>query len=238
VEPASVLLEQIREEKRQLVKAGKIKKQKELPPVEPREIPFEVPESWEWVRLAELTQVLGGGTPSKNKADFWEGNILWVTPKDMKSTVILDTELKISQEGVDHSAAQLIDGPAILVVGRSGILKRKIPVARCDATFTVNQDMKVFRPYLARITNQLITILKGLESTNLGTLVKYGMTVHSLIYEKFAHQPIPFPPEAEQTEIVRRVDELMALCDQLAERHGDLTNRADQLLRTAFGTTA
>lgn len=60
VEPASVLLERIREEKRELVKSGKIKKQKELPPVETEEVPFTVPETWEWVRLGDVIELVSG----------------------------------------------------------------------------------------------------------------------------------------------------------------------------------
>src|SRR5690606_28955187 len=87
-EPASVLLERIEEEKRRLYNEGKIRKLEKLPPVGPDEVPFEVPEGWVWVRLGSLGLFVGGGTPSKSNPALWNGDIPWVTPKDMKKQYI------------------------------------------------------------------------------------------------------------------------------------------------------
>ena len=71
-EPASALLERIRKEKEQLVKEGKLKKKDlEVKPISEDEIPFEIPESWEWVRLKSLVSVLGDGIPRAVSAVFF-----------------------------------------------------------------------------------------------------------------------------------------------------------------------
>ena len=83
-EPASLLLEKIKAEKEQLVKEGKIKKSKPLPPITDDEKPFDIPDSWEWVRLGDvLLDTIGGGTPSKSNSKFWNGEIPWISVKDV-----------------------------------------------------------------------------------------------------------------------------------------------------------
>ncbi len=77
-EPASELLKQIRAEKERLIKEGKIKKEKPLSPISEDEIPFDIPESWEWVRLLEISSISSGGTPSRTNSSFWNGDIPWV----------------------------------------------------------------------------------------------------------------------------------------------------------------
>ena len=87
-EPASELLKKIAREKARQVHEGKIKKQAPLPEISDDEKPFELPEGWEMVRLKELGYFYGGGTPSKSKSNYWNGDILWVSPKDMYSEIL------------------------------------------------------------------------------------------------------------------------------------------------------
>ena len=77
-EPASVLLEKIAEEKKRLIKEGKIKKQKPLPAITEDEIPFDIPDSWEWVRLAEIGELQTGTTPSKAHREYFGDYIPFV----------------------------------------------------------------------------------------------------------------------------------------------------------------
>lgn len=104
-------------------------------------------ESWEEKKLGEVGSWLGGGTPSTSREEYWEnGNILWITSKDMKSAVIEDTLMKVNEIGVKNSSANYIEKPALLVVMRSGILRRTFPVAMVKKPFTVNQDLKAIIP--------------------------------------------------------------------------------------------
>src|SRR5690606_33794176 len=105
------------------------KKEKELPPIKPEEIPFDIPENWVWCRLSEVGRITGGGTPSMSNPQYWNGNIPWVSPKDMGVDFVSDTEMKVTKKGVEESTTNLIPIGSLLIVGRSGILKRKLPVA-------------------------------------------------------------------------------------------------------------
>jgi type I restriction enzyme S subunit len=231
-EPAGELLKRIKAEKAALQKAqGKGKSEKPLPPVRPEEIPFEIPGSWVWCRLGEIVRITGGGTPSMMNADYWNGEFLWVSPKDMKNEFISDTEMKLTQKGIDESSANLIPAGSILVVGRSGILKRKLPVAINLVQCTVNQDMKVLIPFLSEMNRYLQMMLFGIEFIILSRFVKFGMTVHSLKYDEFSQMPIPLPPLSEQRRIVAEIERQMAKTRALKEHIEASREATGQLLK-------
>ncbi|HRS58863.1 MAG TPA: restriction endonuclease subunit S [Bacteroidia bacterium] len=204
---------------------------KELPPIKPEEIPFDIPDNWVWCRLSEIVRITGGGTPSMLNLAYWNGDIPWVSPKDMKSEFIYDSEMKITEKAVRETTANLIPQGSILIVGRSGILKRKVPVAINKIDCAVNQDMKVYIPTLFEMNRYLQFMFLGLEEIILKRFVKFGMTVHSLKYEEFANMPIPLPPLAEQKRIVAEIERQFAKTKQLKELV--LANQAatEQLLK-------
>lgn len=215
-EAASGLLKRLN--KKRLAKEKKIKKTISLPPVQGNEIPYSPPHGWEWVRLCEIGEFCGGGTPSKNHSAYWGGNIPWVSPKDMKSDRISTAKLFITQKALDETSVRLIPENSLLIVARSGILKRLLPVAINDIKCTVNQDIKVIIPFDTDITNYLQLMLKGHQDMILNQLVKAGVTVQSLKYKEFEVHPFPIPPLAEQRRIISKVTQLMSFCDNLEYR--------------------
>ncbi len=90
----------------------------------------ELPNTWAWSTYNNIGKWSGGGTPSKSDPSFWiDGDILWVTPKDMKTIKITDSEDKINANAIDMSSAKLILAKSLLFVVRSGILRRTLPIA-------------------------------------------------------------------------------------------------------------
>ncbi|HBQ59854.1 MAG TPA: type I restriction endonuclease subunit S, partial [Balneolaceae bacterium] len=79
---------------------------------------------------------------------------------------------------------------------------------------SVNQDIKVIIPYVKAQSRYIMLMLKGFEEYILRQLVKQGMTVQSLKYTEFENEPFPIPPLEEQHRIVRRIEELFAICDR------------------------
>ena len=79
---------------------------------------------WEQTTLCEAVSFKGGGTPSTEKPSYWNGDIPWVSPKDMKLSEVGDSIDKITPEAIENSAASLIPKDAVLIVVRSGILAR------------------------------------------------------------------------------------------------------------------
>ncbi|MDG2638740.1 restriction endonuclease subunit S [Vibrio parahaemolyticus] len=216
-EPAAELLKRIAEEKAQLVKDKKIKKQKALPPIAEDEKPFEQPSGWEWCSLSSLGYFFGGKTPSKSNSSFWGGDILWVTPKDMKRTHIDDSEDKITQAGVD-SGLTLVEVNSLMCVTRSGILRRHFPVALAKKQCTVNQDLKVLSFYDNSVADYVLLMMQGFEQHILDKLTKTGTTVESLKFDEFSVYPFMLPPLKEQRRIVSKVEDLMIMCEELKAR--------------------
>jgi type I restriction enzyme, S subunit len=154
-------------------------------------------------------------TPSMNRSDYWDGDIVWLSPKDIKSDEVADSELKISALGLAETRLELYRPGCLFMVARSGILKRTFPVSINRVPAAANQDMKVLAPFLIGQERYLQIMFRGLTHFLLRELVKTGTTVQSLKYAEFEQQPFPLPPLAEQHRIVAKVDELMSLCDRL-----------------------
>jgi type I restriction enzyme S subunit len=214
-EPASELLKRIEKEKARLVKAGEIRKPKPSAPIADSELLIELPPHWAWARLYEIGNLSGGMTPSMNRSDFWGGNVVWLSPKDIKSDEVADSELKISELGLTETRLELYRPGCLFMVARSGILKRTFPVSINRVPAAANQDIKVLAPFLGGQERYLQIMFRGLTDFLLRELVKTGTTVQSLKYAEFEQQPFPLPPLAEQHRIVAKVDELMGLCDRL-----------------------
>ena len=175
---------------------------------EPIDPPFEIPDSWKWVRLKELGVFCGGHTPSTSNPKLWGGDILWVSSKDMKSKYIDDTQIKVTRLGAEE--LNVLKPGALLMCTRSGILRRVFPVAIARRELTINQDQRALTLWLPEMIEYVYLALKSLESIILSDYKKSGTTVESIIWNKFVDLPIPLPPLNEQKRIVKRVEELKA----------------------------
>ena len=230
-EPAEALLERIRVEKQRLIKEGKIKKNKHESVIFRRdnshyekrgseevciddEIPFEIPESWAWARLSSFGVFSSGKTPSMSNPQFWNGNVPWVTSKDMKRPVITDSEMHISE--LAAATMQLYPAGTLLLVARSGILKRLLPLCKLGIDSTINQDIKAFSLYDIKLSEWLFYGIKAFEPFILKELVKSVTTVESLKFDEFAAMLIPVPPLSEQRRIIDAIKTAMNLLTPLS----------------------
>ena len=230
-ESAEALLERIRAEKQRLIKEGKIKKDKHESIIFRRdnshyekrsseevciddEIPFEIPESWAWARLSSFGVFSSGKTPSMSNPQFWNGNVPWVTSKDMKRPVITDSEMHISE--LAAATMQLYPAGTLLLVARSGILKRLLPLCKLGIDSTINQDIKAFSLYDIELSEWLFYGIKAFEPFILKELVKSVTTVESLKFDEFAAMLIPVPPLSEQRRIIDAIKTAMNLLTPLS----------------------
>ena len=230
-EPAEALLERIRVEKQRLIKEGKVKKDKRESVIFRRdnshyekrgseevciddEIPFEIPESWAWARLSSFGVFSSGKTPSMSNPQFWNGNVPWVTSKDMKRPVITDSEMHISE--LAAATMQLYPAGTLLLVARSGILRRLLPLCKLGIDSTINQDIKAFSLYDIKLSEWLFYGIKAFEPFILKELVKSVTTVESLKFDEFAAMLIPVPPLSEQRRIIDAIKTAMNLLTPLS----------------------
>lgn len=212
-EPASELLKKIKNEKIQLIKEKKIKRSKRLPEITDDEKKFDIPNSWEWVRLGEIGAITSGGTPKTTEKSYWEkAKIPWITPAVMSSQingiVFQNTEIKyINKNGLEHSSAQLIPAYSIVVSSRAPIGYVNI----VPYEYTTNQGCKS------------VTTFSNVNKEFIYYTIKYsvpdmykrasGTTFKEISGTKFGQTIIPLPPLNEQKRIVTKIKELMSLIE-------------------------
>jgi type I restriction enzyme S subunit len=192
--------------------------------------PFEIPRTWHWARLHALGKLKGGGTPSKARHDFWDGNIPWVSPKDMKIDYIAEAQMSITETAIAGSAANLIDAGSVLFVVRGMILAHSFPVAISLAPLAINQDMKALVLKKSEMSEYVLRALKGIKPEMLKRVQRSSHGTCRLEGSDYSDFLIPIPPLAEQHRIVSKVDELMALCDQLEASLANATSTRSRLL--------
>ena len=228
-EPASVLLERIKEEKERLIKEGKIKKSKKT--VSSDTYHYEnkyLPKGWTICSLDDLATFGGGKTPSMDNRKYWNNaKHLWITSKDMKFAHIADSLLKISDAALDQMT--IYGKGTLLIVTRSGILRHTFPIAILDTEATVNQDVKAISCVLSHIHTYLYYVIKAQEQVILKDYHKDGTTVDSIDFDKFKKLIVSLPPLSEQYRIVEEIEHWFALIDQIEQGKTDLQTTIKQI---------
>lgn len=139
----------------------------------------------------------------------WNGNVPWVSSKDMKRRIINDSEMHITPYAAE--SMQLYPAGTLLLVARSGILRRLLPLCILGTDSTINQDIKAFALYDLSLSEWLFYAIKAFEPMILHDLVKSVTTVESLKFNEFSQMLVPVPPKAEQARIIKSIEEFIAL---------------------------
>ena len=212
---AKELLEKIEAEKKQLIKEGKIKKQKELPEIKEDEIPFDIPESWEWVRLADVSENIHYGyTASANAigdckllriTDIQNNSVQWesvpycnVKEKDYFTYGLNNRDIMIARTGGTIGKTYIVENLNDRAVFASYLI-RVIPVNKVDEIY-----LKKF------MESPLYWIQLKAGSMGTGQPNVNGTTLSKVV--------LPFPPLEEQKRIVERIEELLPYTKQLAKK--------------------
>ena len=169
--------------------------------------PITNPKHWNTKAITELCEnIMGGGTPSKSKPEYFEGTIPWVSPKDMKSLFILDSQDHITEDAVNNSSAKKIKSDSILMVIRSGILKHTLPVAMNKVEVTINQDMKAFIPSSEINPYYLLFYFKGIERDVLSGV--RAVTADNIDFNQFKKRHVILPPKQMQDDFASFVQQI------------------------------
>lgn len=188
-------------------------------------------QGWAEVPLGNLGKILGGSTPNKANVEFWNGDIPWVSPKDMKRPVIQDSEDHVSARALAETSLKTIPPRSLLMVVRGMILVHSFPVALTAREVTINQDMKALVPP-QELSDYLLMYLQAAKATMVGLVDRSSHGTCKLISEKLWSHVVYLPPLAEQQRIVAKVDQLMALCDQIKTRLTQARKLNEQLSST------
>jgi len=153
--------------------------------------------------LGNLCTIVGGGTPSKSKTEFFEGNIPWATVRDMKNDYITETEFKITETAVNKSATNIIPKTNVVIATRVGL--GKVCILQDDTA--INQDLKGIIPNNKNLNNKYLfwwfkSNSKFIEENGAGATVK-GVKLPFINNLKIA-----VPSFDEQLQIVEKLDNL------------------------------
>ena len=218
-EPASVLLERIRAEKEKLIKEGKIKKEKTPSAIfrgadnlpyekigknEPvciaDEVPFEIPESWEWVRLGSIGDWGSGATPSRTTPEYYNGNIPWLKTGDLNDGYITHIPETITERALLETSVRLNPIGSVLIamygatIGKLGILQTPATTNQaCCACIPFTGIYNEFLFYF--LMSQKLAFIKRGE----------GGAQPNISKEKIVATLMPLPPKAEQKRIVEKL---------------------------------
>ena len=171
----------------------------------------------EWIRDSVerlCKEIYGGGTPSKSHPEYYEdGEIPWITSKDMKTDILIDSQIHINEDGVSNSTARIVPKNSVIMVIRSGILKHTLPVAINAVPITVNQDLKVFIPGNRIVTNFLAYQFKMMEKDILSGV--RAVTADNIEFDALKRRELIVPPIELQQQFsvfVQHVDKPKFIC--------------------------
>ncbi|ELE9012606.1 restriction endonuclease subunit S [Enterobacter cloacae] len=229
-EPASELLKRIAAEKAELVKQGKIKKQKPLPEISEDEKPFELPVGWEWVRLGTLGYTQTGGTPSKSNAEYYGNDIPFIKPADITAQGVIYDNEGLSIKGAETLGRVAPSGSILMVcigtIGKCQIINR---------TCSFNQQINSITPF-SDISDFIYLDVSSSYFQSLAWDYSSSTTIAILNKGKWESLLVPIAPLSEQARIVTNVKKLMSLCDQLEQQSLTSLDANQQLVETLLST--
>ena len=221
-EPASVLLQRIKEEKQRLVKEGKLKKKdvvdsviykgddnkyyeqigKEVIDIT-EDIPFMIPDSWVWCRMGAIGIWGAGSTPTKGNPNYYGGNVLWLRTGELNNSVVYDTEIKITQMALEECSLRMNKVGDVLIamygatIGKVAIVGKEMTTNQACCACT---PIGVFNWYLFYFL---------MASQQYFIKIGEGGAQPNISREKLISYLIPIPPITEQMRIVEKLKTIL-----------------------------
>lgn len=197
--------------------------------------PLHNKKNWDTDSVENLcSNIYGGGTPSKSHPEYYEnGDIPWVSSKDMKTDVLYDSLIRINQLGVDNSTVKMVPINSVIMVIRSGILKHTLPVAVNAVPITVNQDLKVFIPSKRILSIFLMYQFKMLEKDILSGV--RAVTADNIEFNSLKERTIIVPPINLQNEFATFVEQTDKLKFEVKQSLEKLEMLKKALMQEYFG---
>ena len=226
-EPASVLLEKIKEEKAQLIKEKKIKKSKPLPEITEEEKPFEIPESWEWVRLENVASSIGDGLHGTPKYDK-NGEIPFINGSNLKNDKITITDNTKYINDEEYRKIYVNLNQSTILMSLNGTLGNL-------AKYRSNEKISLGKSagYISLITKDIYDFvyisLKSPMFKAYYSKKATRTTIKNISLKDIRSTPIPLPPLAEQKRIVAKVEECMQAIKTIEDSSKEYEKLENQL---------
>jgi type I restriction enzyme, S subunit len=213
---AEDLYQQVLKEKEELVKEGKIKKTKALPVIQPEEIPFEVPLSWKWIKLGEISHIISGLSYKKEDISSKGVRVLRggnVVDFDVK---LFDDDIHVPSEYISHEI--LLNYGDIIIVSSTGskkVIGKPALIKETKVKLVIGAFLRICRLVDKKYSHYLFLIfMSTYYRQHIRDLVK-GTNINNIKNEYLTNLLIPFPPLSEQQRIVEKIEEFMQLVNEL-----------------------
>jgi len=168
----------------------------------------EIPSGWEIVKIGDIFDFIGGGTPSKKKENYWHGDINWASVKDVKGDYLKKTIDTITKEGLKNSAANLAHPKDVILITR--IMPGRTIISQIISA--INQDLKIIKPRFDTSPEFIRYLFNFIERDCIK--LASGTTVLGISLNNLNEILIPLPPVPEQHRIVAKIEELFSSLDK------------------------
>ena len=230
-EPASVLLDKIRQEKERLIKEKKIKRDKNASIIYrgednsyyekildtgvvkciDEEIPFEIPQGWEWCRMGSIGDWGAGATPAKGNPDYYGGSILWLRTGELNNGIVYDSEIKVTKKALQECSLRMNRIGDVLIAMYGATIGK---VAIVGKELTTNQACCACTPF--GIYNYFLFFF--LMGSQIDFIKKgEGGAQPNISREKLVSHLMPIPPLTEQYRIVEKIQYLLPLVEKYSD---------------------
>jgi type I restriction enzyme S subunit len=235
-EPAAELLKRIQREKERLVKEGEIKKLEKFAPVEAGEIPFAIPSSWQIIRMGWLARKLGAGsTPLGGKTVYQSEGVPFLRSQNVYNNGLrLDDVALIPRAVHERMSGTHVQQHDVLLNITGASIGRCALVPSPFIEANVSQHVAIIRLFAPEIRTFVHLSLTSPFFQKLIDDVQVGVSREGLSMQRLKFFPMPLSPLAEQHRIVVKVDELMALCDQLEAAKTEREQSRDRLVAASL----
>lgn len=233
-EPAAELLSKISNQRATLISSKTLRKAKTCRQFTSDKAPHDIPETWAWTLLGEITDIGTGSTPSRTESSFWmDGTIPWITSGSTSHSVITEGDEYVTPAAVKAHRLRTYT-PGTLLVALYGQGKTRGQVATLQITATINQACAAICPLDGlRSMQEYLKLLLEKQYDEMRAL-SAGGAQPNLNVQKIKEVFVPLPPLAEQHRIVAKVNQLMALVEKLemklAASHAIARNLLDALV--------
>ena len=210
------LYQRIQAEKQRLIKAGTIKKEKPLPEISEDEIPFDIPESWEWARMGDLAQLITkGSSPRWQGIQYVEQGLLFVTSENVGVNSLLWKNKKCVEDRFNELSprSQLAKGDLLTNIVGASI--GRTAVYDLDVPANINQAVCLIRLVNRDLLQYILMYMNSATAYNIMMSDKVDTARANISLTNISNFIIPLPPLAEQKRIVAKLEELLPLCERL-----------------------
>ena len=210
------LYRRIQAEKKRLIQEGKIKKEKPLPEIAEDEVPFEIPESWRWVRYSELMNSMSTGPFGSmlHKSDYVQNGIPLVNPANIvNGRITASNKMMVSAETAKRLESYMLQ-TGMIIMGRRGEMGRCAVVGRQENGWLCGTGSFFMMPTCHMYVHYISMLFSTPCAKGYLSGASVGTTMNNLNHKILSDMPVPLPPLAEQKRIVAKIEELLPYLDR------------------------